>query len=400
MDYIIRRKETVEILRGKNWLLVYGRRKVGKTFLLRELCGFTQYYVVKIDRNIISPTGMITLEKMKEEVKALLKEDKTVVIDEFQRLDEAMLEELVQVHPHGRLILSGSSMRAIKIVFSRNSPLLGFFTPFKIGLISPHDILTGLHTLPSEKQVEMAAFLREPWLIPTYKQESSLEFLYEVITQSHYIISSLLGEIFSEEERELSAKYSTILSLIGAGTWETKQLTNLLYSRHIIPEPSTSHVLQYIKNLEEMDLIESIKMYKSKNKYFYRLHSPIMNLFYYLEDRYSLTTRESSLSELKPTMEKVLSLELQNFIGEIAAQKLSGRKEYFLTPSREIDFIITQRNKPIAIGEVKWKNIILTDLEHFDQSTLDFSCRKIIVGKKGVSSSNVEVWDSNKIVGK
>ncbi len=398
MNYIIKRKETAEIRQGKNWLLVYGRRKVGKTFLLRELCGFTHFYTVKVDRSIISSSGTITLEKMKEEVKNLLQNGQTVVIDEFQRLDEAILEELVQVHPKGRLILSGSSMRTIKIVFNRNSPLLGFFTPLKIGLISPEDVVEGLQTLPSEKQVELAAFLREPWLIPLYNQESSLEFLYKVVTQSHYIISALIGEIFSEEERELSAKYAAILSLIGAGTWETKQLTNLLYSRQLIPDPSPGHVLQYIKNLEEMDLIESVKMYKSKNKYFYRLRSPIMNLFYYLEDRYSITARDISLIELKPTIDKVLSLELQNFIGEIAARKLSGRKEYFVAPAREIDFIITQRNKPLAVGEVKWKNISSADIEQFNKSTFDFSCRKIIIGKSGTSTSAVEVWDSKKIV--
>lgn len=398
MDYIVKRKESEEIKKEKSWLMIYGRRKTGKTFLLRRLCKFDNYYLIKKDLNILSDTKIKNAAELVKEVNDLLKQKKSVVIDEFQRLDESLIEEIVQFHPKGRLILSGSSLRIAKKIFASNSPLLGFFTPMKIGLIRPSDILKELKNLRAEERIEFSTFLREPWLIPLYNKEDITGFVYKIVVKSRYILSSLIGEIFSEEERELSKKYASILSLIGAGVWGTKELTNNLYNRNLIPDPSPTHVIQYLKNLEEMELVESIKLYKSNNKYFYRLRSPIMNVYYYLEDRYNITNREVDLEEIKPTLGKLINFEIQNFLADFFAEKFSGRKEYFISPLKEIDFIITQRNKPIAVGEVKWKKIVQSDVENFKTSSADFFCRKILIGKHGIKSEQVEVLDSEGII--
>lgn len=398
MDYIIKRQESEDVKKERSWLMIYGRRKTGKTFLLRHLCTFNKYYLVKKDLSILSENKIKTAAELVKEVNDLLKQNKSVVIDEFQRLDESILEEIVQEHPKGRLILSGSSLRVTKKVFDSSSPLLGFFTPMKIGLIRPFDVLKELKDLKAEQKIEFSTFLREPWLIPIYNKENILEFVYKIVTKSKHIISSLIGEIFSEEERELSKRYTTILSLIGAGVWGAKELTNSLYNRNLIPDPSPTHIIQYLKNLEEMELVESIKLYKSKNKYFYRLMSPIMNIYYYLDDRYNITNREVSLEEIKPTLRKLINFEIQNFLADFSAEKFSGRKEYFLSPSKEIDFIITQRNKPLIVGEVKWKKISLADVENFKESSADFFCRKILMGKQGIKSEEIEVLDSQSII--
>lgn len=57
--------------------------------------------------------------------------NKSVVIDEFQRLDENILEEISILHPKGRLLLSGSSLRILKKFFEPKSAFLGFFVPLK-----------------------------------------------------------------------------------------------------------------------------------------------------------------------------------------------------------------------------------------------------------------------------
>lgn len=398
MDYIIKRQESEKIKKEKTWLMIYGRRKTGKTFLLRHLCEFDKYYLVKKDLGILFEDRIETTKELVKEVNDSLNEDMSVVIDEFQRLDESVIEEIAQSHPKGRLILSGSSLRITKKVFDSKSPLLGFFTPMKIGLIKPLDILKGLKSFTAEQKIEFSTFLREPWLIPSYNKEDILKFVYKVVINSKYVISSLIGEIFSEEERELSKKYAAILSLIGAGVWGTKELTNTLYSRGLIPDPSPTHLIQYLKNLEEMELVEGIKLYKSKNKYFYRLRSPIMNIFYYLDDRYDITDREVSFEEIKPTLNRLINLEIQNFLADFFAEKFAGRKEYFLPPSKEIDFIITQRNKPIVVGEVKWKNISKEDIENFKRSSADFFRRKILICKEGIKSNEVEVLNSKEVI--
>ena len=400
MHYIIERQESAEIKKGGSWLLVYGRRKTGKTFLLRRLCNYKNYLLVKKDRTILFGESSIGHDQVVKTVTGLLEKGKTVVLDEFQRLDESVLEDLMQAHPKGKLIISGSSSRIIKTVFSRNSPLLGFFLPVNIGLINPEDVLVSLSDLKPEQRIEFAAFLRDPWLIPFYIDEQILEFTYKIIMRSKHIIPALIGEVFVEEQREMSKKYAAIMSYVGSGNWSSNRLANLLYSRKFINDPSPTHVIQYLKNLEEMGIIESNKLYKAKNRYYYRLRSPIMNLYYYLEDRYNIANREVTLDEMKPTLQKLINLEIQNFIADVFAEYHKGRKELFFTHDEEIDFIITKRNKASVVGEVKWKDLSEKDINRFEKKTSRFFCRKIIVGKKIDSRpGKVEALDSKDIVG-
>ena len=396
MDYIIKRRESKEVEKESGWLMIYGRRKTGKTFMLKNLCKFKNYFLVKKSLSIFTDNKTKTIEELIKEVRNLLEENNAVVIDEFQRLDESVLEEMMQSHPKGRLIVSGSSMRITKKFFDSRSPLLGFFTPMKIGLISPSDILGGLKDLAAENRIEFSAFLREPWLIPLFSKEDISEFVYKVVTKSKYIVSSLMGEIFSEEERELSKKYAAILSLIGAGIWSTRELTTILYHRNLIPDPSPNHIIQYLKNLEGMELVESVKLHKSRNRCFYRLRSPVMNIYYYLDDRYDIGNRDIDFEEMEPTLKKLINFEIQNFVADFFAEKSSGRKEYFISQSKEIDFIITQRKKPTVVGEVKWGEYRKKDIEKFKEKTKYIGGEKVFVVKEktGIEDKEVKIIDA------
>lgn len=382
MDYIIKRKEAEEINKGKEWLIIYGRRKTGKTFLLRNFCKIDAYFLVKKDLSVFYEDKQITLQEMKEKTKELLEKGKTAAIDEFQRLEESFLEELTLLHPKGKLLLSGSSMRIVKKLFEPKSALLGFFTPMKIGFVGPQNILKEIKGLKPPETIEAVTFLREPWLIPLFSGGKILEFVYKAVTKSKFIITSLIGEIFSEEERELSKKYEAILSLVGSGIWNTKELASLLYSRGVIPDANVTNILPYLKNLEEMELLEGIKIYNLKSN-FYRLKSPIMNIYYYLESRYGINSREISFEEAKPTLEKLVNLEIQNFVADFFAEKEGGRKEYYISPQKEFDFIITKRNKLEIVGEVKWKKAEAKEMEKFTDNAKELSGKKIIIFREG-----------------
>ena len=399
MGYIIERKDSVRLKEGKNWILVYGRRKVGKTFLLRELAKFKNYFMVKKDLEIVSDNGNIDIKTLIQNTKNLLLANKTIIIDEFQRLNESILEELMLLHPKGRLILSGSSMKVVKNVLEPKSALLGFFTPIKIGFISPADMLLGIQKkMKGEQAIEVATFLREPWLIPIYNKEKIIDFVYKIINESKQVISALIGEIFTEEERELTKRYETILSLIGRGIWNTKEITSILYARKLIPDPSPNHVIQYLKNLEEMELVESIKLHKTKGN-FYRLFSPIMNIYYYLDDRYDISNRQVSLNEIEPTLQKLINLEIQNFIADLFAEVYNGKKEYLLDKNKEIDFIITERNKSKIIGEVKWKKISKEDIEKFKNNSANLFGKKVLICKESKEENQeVEIINSEDVI--
>jgi len=393
MDYIIERKQASEIKKGGSWLLVYGRRKTGKTFLLRNLCKIKNYFLVKKDLSVFSGGKEITLNDMSKKVKELLESGKTVVIDEFQRLEESFLEEFNLLHPKGKLILSGSSMRVVRKFFDPKSPLLGFFTPLRIDFIDVRDIIKGLkNKLKPQRLIEIATFLREPWVIPLFGGEDAIDFVYKTVTTSKFIISSLVGEVFSEEERELGKKYDAVLKLVASGVWNTKELASIMYSRRLIPDPSVTHILQYIKNLEEMGLIESIKIFNSKRN-FYRLSSPIMNIYYYLDSRYNISDRDMGIEEVKPTIEKLINLEIQNFIADFFAEKAGGRKEYYISPEKEFDFIITKRNKPEIVGEVKWKNANKKDTGKFMKKAEHLPCKKLVIFKRGTAEGSINAED-------
>ncbi len=399
MGYIIKRSEINRIKIEKHWILLYGRRKVGKTFLLKDLCKFKNYYYIKKDLSILSNQETISTQTMIQETKKLLLDNQLVVIDEFQRLNETVLEDLSILHPKGKLILSGSSLRVIKKIFEPRSALLGFFTPFKIGFISPSDTLLNLQkSLKDNLLIELSTFLREPWLIPIYNNEELIKFIYKLINESKHIITALIGEIFTEEERELTKKYEAILNLIGSGIWNTKELTSILYSRGIISEPSPTHIIQYIKNLEEMELVESIKLHKSKGRY-YRLFSPLMNIYYYLDSRYDISDRVISFEEVKPTLQKLINLEIQNFIADLFSEIYDGRKEYFISQDKEVDFVITKRNKPELIGEVKWKEIDQTDINKFKKNSERLYGKKIMICKGSVTKDkDIEILPPNKLM--
>jgi hypothetical protein len=123
----------------------------------------------------------------------------------------------------------------------------------------------------------------------------------------------------------------------------------------------------------------------------------IIDIYYYLDSRYDINNRDVNLKEIKPTIEKLINFEIQNFIADLFAEKFSGRKEYFISSSKEVDFIITKRNKPIIVGEVKWKKITKNDINKFLKSSEFFNCKKFLVCKKGTKNDQIEVLDAKNI---
>ena len=125
---IIYRDEADEIKKMKGWILIYGRRKVGKTFLIRNFLDYDVFFRVNRDGSILAEKFVMNrisnMDEFSKIVVDLLNRGSTVVIDEFQRLPESVLENISIVHPRGNLLLSGSGMRVIKNMLGKRSPLL------------------------------------------------------------------------------------------------------------------------------------------------------------------------------------------------------------------------------------------------------------------------------------
>ncbi len=107
-----------------------------------------------------------------------------------------------------------------------------------------------------------------------------------------------------------------------------------------------------------------------------------MNVYYYLDSRYNISNREIPLEEVRPTLLRLINLEIQNFVADLFAEKNNGRKEYYISPDKEFDFIVTKRNRLEIVGEVKWKKAELKDMRNFIENSSELPGKKIIIFKK------------------
>ena len=237
---IIYRDESDEIKKLNGWILIYGRRKVGKTFLIKNFLDYDVFFRVNRDGSILAEKFVIStinnMDDFSRAVSELLLADKKVVIDEFQRLPESVIERISTLHPKGKVILSGSGMRVIKKLFGSKSPLLGLAMQYKLGLIRPLNILRELSKkMDAMQAIELAPYLADAWTIPFYTKESDSEkVIYDLLRYSKFTIPSLIGEIFTEEEREFTKVYEAILRLIGAGELDYKNIASILAGRKVI----------------------------------------------------------------------------------------------------------------------------------------------------------------------
>jgi len=122
---IIYRDEANEIKNLRGWILIYGRRKVGKTFLILNFLNYDVYFRIKRDGKVLAKKFVLSeinnLGDFSKAVLDLLAQEKVVVIDEFQRLPDSILEEIATIHTKGKIIFCGSSMRVVKKIVEHKS---------------------------------------------------------------------------------------------------------------------------------------------------------------------------------------------------------------------------------------------------------------------------------------
>jgi hypothetical protein len=402
MPIQIERHEASDISKARGWVLVYGRRKTGKTYLLKNFTKWDCYLLVRKDGNVTyeenGSHGVISALELARKVGVLLTSRKTVIVDEFQRLPQTFLEDIAAFHPKGKLILTGSSFRVMNEVFGKKSPVLGLLAEYKIGLAAPRDVLASLSKRMSpEASIEFGAFARDPWLIPHLHFKDSLKELFDISVHFQNAITSLMGEVFQEEERSLTQLYEALLRLIGAGFQKTEDIISVMSSRGLLKNGASSAIVPNINNMERMDLVEELAVFPSKRKKAYLLKSPIFQMFYYLADRYEIEQREVRYAQAEEAVRNVRNLAIQRFIGEIFARSLDGRLEYSYDP--ELDLIITRKGKPVLVGEVKWGKYDRSDLLNFKSKASNLDCRKVLVApKKRGTMDGIDIIDASGIV--
>ncbi|BCU68013.1 ATPase [Sulfolobales archaeon HS-7] len=332
----IRRRECDEIRNLKGWRLIYGRRKVGKTYLVKKCVDFDEYYLISRTLSVIYENEELPLHEGMSRIQSSLKNGRTVILDEFQRLPEKYLDLLSTAYPRGTLILLASSLGVINRVVESNSPFLGLVVPYKMGIIKFSDALI------SVKDPYKALLFRDPWIT---EHATDWDDVRRNPQSFYYINKGLIGEVFQEEERKLTQTYEAILLEISEGMWNSTMISAKLQSRMDI---NPSKVSSYLTTLFKMGLIKKIKVYRGGkgSEWYYDLESPIMSVVFYAEAKYRISEGVGPVNLTYP-----ISKEIQFAIGEMLAEYYDAELGY--TPQGDIDVVLLRKGRPFIAYEVK-----------------------------------------------
>ncbi len=396
---IIKRKESKLINGFRKWVFLYGRRKTGKTFLVKNFVKFDEYYFVKRDRTIINGKE-ISYETLLELLKVSLKNNKTIVIDEFHRLGDSFLDFLHSIGRSGKLILLSSTLHLSKNLLSSKSPLLGLVAEVPLGIIPLDLALKEILNLGFEgkEALELAVFCMEPTVIDYLdKRQSSREIISTIIMATKNTIPALTGEIFVEEDRQISGVYEGILRAVSVGKNKAGEIANCLFSKKLIQKESSAMIQQYLKNLIDFGILKRISVF-NKGEYKYDLVSPLMKTYFYADEKYNFG-EESTVGKLGLVLQELIPKLVESEIRRFLAEKYGLTEAIIETKDYDIDGCLLRFKKPEIALEVKWKALGKKDIKRAEENLSQINAKRKILfvqDKSGVKS-DLEVLDVNDL---
>jgi len=396
---IIPRRELEDTLKDYSWLLIYGRRKTGKTFYVREKAEYDRYFIVTRNKTLIDiDDGEEYTQKEFQKILPVLIKDEKIVIDEFHRLDEPIFSTLQALSGKGKIILITSTMHYFKNLIK--SPLLGLFELKEVGLVDPRDAIVFAHRLglKGKDLMEVACIVREPWLaqkVERYKDKAPIHLKEELRVYVPYLI----GEVFTEEDIELTTRYSAILSAIANGKAYSSEISSYLFSRGLIDKDNPGLISQYLRNLIQMGLIKAIPIEGRKRRTFqYRHVSPITDLAYYLNEKYGFFEADMDDAKVGKIFAERIPKYMEWFFEDMLVKIFGLQPVKIAKPEFEVDIALREHRKIKVVAEVKWKKEIDNrDVRSAEEKLSKFDAKRIlIVPSKDFLDrlpEGIEVWD-------
>ena len=363
MTRLVITRESYEYIRniiGKKGIILYGRRKTGKTFFIKNLLKEARYFYVYRNKEIFDEKYNRILD-FKEFQNILREINDIIIIDEFHRLGDKFLDFLHNYKNKNKLILITSTLHYFTEILGKENPILGYFVNVKFDLPKYKEIIKSLvkHSkIDLNKLVEYSIFLKEI-SFSDFFSENFDEFLYNCYLFSKTFFKNLLFEIFNEEERELTKIYYSIILAIANGYNTSSEISSKLYSLEVIEKDNPSLISPHLKTLEEIGIIRKVKIYGKRKRYLYYLSSIPMEFFLYLYEKYNLEERDIDIKTLKEEFEKREGLYVERFFAELISEIKNLPYETIKNPSLDIDFVILDKNKNVLeVYEVKLKEKI------------------------------------------
>ena len=379
-------------------VLVYGRRKVGKSFFVKNFTVWDDYFFVKRDSGVLDLRAGVEVSYDYLKDFLLRSSGRRVVIDEFQRLPDDFLDFLHAYGERLNLVLITSTLWLAQRILSFDSPILGLFQRFKMGLVDERDILLGLSDIYSGRSlVEAAVYLREPWLIPMVEGDVRNE-IPRIIYEERDTVERLIGEVFREEERSLKKSYAAILTAVANGKRRSGEISSHLYSLKIIPRDDPSIIQGHLRTLVNIGLLERLKILNKRFDEYQHL-SPITDLYFYLDSKYGFSEIDIPEGMVRKAFRKLLPLHVEQFFRNLLAKLYDMIPAKILEKDYDVDIVLLDYRRIKLVGEVKWKEYI----ERRELAKTELVLSKFATAKKIIvvpdssalpyTPEKVEVWD-------
>ncbi len=399
---IERPQEAKRVAQARKWVFIYGRRKTGKTFLVNNFTEFDEYFFVKNSGSILTKgSESISYETFMEIFRRSLEDGKTVVVDEFHRLGQEFFDYLHFMKKTGKLILISSTLFLSKKLISAKSALLGLFAEVPLGLISLEDALSALgkFDIPKKERLELAVLLREPIAADYFdEKEEARSTIAKIILGSAKTIPALIGEIFLEEEREISGVYEGILRAIACGKVGSGEISSNLFSKKLLKKDDPSIISQYLGNLASFGIIRKIRVF-GKKRFIYKLASPLSRVYYYADEKYNISERKMSEKELEGIAGELMPRLIEDAVREALCEKRGLIESVVEARDFEIDGYLLRFKKPEIALEVKWGKIGEKEIRQIEEKLgkLDAREKILFVQDRAEIRSKLKVMDAQNL---
>ncbi len=379
-----------ELLRGSRRSLVFGRRKTGKTTLVKHVLRDWLYVYVKPSGEFFLPEEDASYDL--RSILPLLRKSK-VIVDEFHRAPREFVYRLQAGDIPEEIVLVTSTLHlAERFTLSQDAPLKGLFTEIPVPLLEPLNLLRYFKPTTKE-EFEKIVFYQEPTQIG--------KELYPILEGSLNFSLSLLSEVLREEELSFSRRLEGILRVTSTGESRPSRITSKLYSMGLIPKENTGLVSKYIDLLVKTGFLERIRIYKSK-RYVLRHVSPLTAFAFYVEEKYGFYEGISLWGKefLLKVFRNRTPLYIEQFVERFFSELWGLKPVKILEP--EVDIALMEYKKLKIIGEVKWKNkLTRREIREIEEKLdkLDAERKILVVPEENIleGETGLEVWDVEKM---
>jgi len=144
----------------------------------------------------------------------------------------------------------------------------------------------------------------------------------------------------TEEDVELTVRYSAILSAVANGKVYSSEISSYLFSRGLIDKDNPGLISQYLRNLIQMGLIKAIPVEGRRKAFQYRHMSPITDFAYYLNEKYGFFEADIDENRIKTILAERISKYMEWFFEDFLVKTFGLQPVKIAKPELEVDIAL------------------------------------------------------------